>query len=75
MAFVEGDIVRQKGGDPTDGSGDPRGLVGRVCKVVTPGLSYKVRFGGMPMCLLELDRDLERAKGPAPECITHPSCQ
>ncbi len=63
VGFDEGDIVFEAGTT----------RVGRICSVVTPGLSYNVRFADDVQCSLMTQSLLVPAPGqPGPSCT--PDC-
>jgi hypothetical protein len=61
VAFQEGDVVV---------AADDSQRVGRVCRVVTAGRSYQVRFADSPGCMLTP----HGAIVPAPPTIPGPAC-
>lgn len=71
-SFDAGDVVvRQRTGfsvvaNATIGGG----TVGTVCRVVTPGRSYMVRFADVPVCVLAFQSSLDAAPPgtPGPQC-------
>ena len=78
MSFRVGDVVVRK----RSGSSVRHGVAtaldtaikGRVCRVVSPGLSYKVIYQGMSYCILQFDNSLLAASLPGPRCPQHPTC-
>lgn len=78
MAFNEGDVVvrKRKGrsvrGNETATLGTE--VKGRICRVVTPGVSYKVAYEGLDFCLLQFENSLELSSGQGPECPPHITC-
>jgi hypothetical protein len=47
---------------------------GTVCAVISPGLSYRVLFEGMDMCVIQFDASLVSDIGTGPDCLDHDSC-
>ena len=79
MPFREGDVVvRKRRGRTLAGDRNQaleEQLPGRICRVVTSGLSYKVSYPGMGFCVLQYESSLERSNISAPSCPRHSTCR
>ncbi len=78
MAFSKGQVVVRKGlGHTVHGESSQTvedQLKGRICRVVTPGLTYKVFYEGFDRCLLQFEKSLLLSTEPGPECPPHRTC-
>jgi hypothetical protein len=77
MAFNQGDVVvRKRKGRTVVRNSAPLSteIKGRICRVVTPGLSYMVAYEGFDFCLLQFERSLVLSKEPGPACPPHATC-
>ena len=78
MAFNQGDVVVRKSKGRTVRANNAAPLSteikGRICRVVTPDLSYMVAYEGFDICILQFERSLELSKEPGPACPPHSTC-
>lgn len=78
MSFQKGDVVirARAGRSVANGVATAIGsaVKGRICRVVTPGLSYKVTYEGLSYCILQFESSLQQADEPGPDCPAHSSC-
>jgi len=49
-------------------------IVGCICRVVSPGVSYMVYYEGANQCVLQFETVLRRAQGRPPRCPDLPGC-
>ena len=44
------------------------GDIGRICRVISPGVSYMVAYTGRSKCYRQFHRSLAASRGSAPSC-------
>jgi len=78
MALNQGDVVvRKRTGRTVEGNNTTTlstEIKGRICRVVSPGLSYKVVYEGLNRCVLQFEQSIESAPEPGPACPAHATC-
>lgn len=73
MPFNAGDVVvRQKDGfSQVAGTAITSGTIGTICRVVTSGSMYKVRYEDLPFCLSVFEDSIQLA----PPGTAGPQCE
>lgn len=71
--FKEGDIVQRLNAGVSMAAGGKTiesGTLGTICRVVTPGRSYKVRYADFDICVLVFHDSIRKAPtgSEGPEC-------
>lgn len=76
MSFQEGDAVIRAAQGFTSASGNSINAnhIGTICRVVTPGRLYRVRFNGVSICVLQYEDSLAPSSQAGPACGNHASC-
>lgn len=71
-SFMQGDVVERliKGVSASAGGSIKKGTLGTICRVVTPGRSYKIRYEDFDICLLVFHDSIRKAPtgSVGPEC-------
>lgn len=72
-SFDEGDVVErvQPGVVKAIGANIDRGAVGTICRVVTPGRSYRIRYADVGFCVLVFHDSIRLA----PAGTQGPTCE
>lgn len=78
MSLRVGDTVVRASAGVTLAGGDRTKLdaetKGRICRVVAPGLSYKVRYEGLDFCVLQFRGSIVKVSARGPACPSHSTC-
>ncbi len=72
-SYQPGDVVQRlrAGFSATADMGVEAGALGSICRVVTPGLTYKVRYADFPICVTVFHDSI----APAPQGSAGPVCE
>ncbi len=75
-SFKEGDVVvRMRAGTSVAAvSVIEAGTLGTICRVVTPGRSYKVRYADLPFCLTVFHGSIRHAPAGTAGPVCEPDC-
>ena len=74
MGFSVGDVVVRKTAGfsrAANGGKTPAGSIGTVCRIVTTGSMYRVRFANLPICVGVFEDSLRKA----PQGTQGPICE